>query len=283
MASLVVDPQQLNAQKQNLAPVPIDAGMTATGSVHLGPGHHGVLSEQRHLELLAAQRAGTKDSWCDWNKFDIADIGHKLNPNVPVPAVCKVVYHQRGAGDKEVLLGQTLSVAETQTAPRVEWPLVTSADLQIGNAPPLYTVIMCDPDAPSRETPKMRNYIHWLLVNVPGPYQLDRGFAAAPYEGPAPPPNTGFHRYVTIVYAQRGVIEAGKLSVIKNRAGWSLDSFCSSWDPVVDTSKPIAGNFFFAQNDVQDKRVQAKSIFEQRAEQERKEQREEKKSDKQER
>lgn len=32
----------------------------------------------------------------------------------------------------------------------------------------LYTLIMTDPDAPSRLTPNYREWHHWLVVNIPG-------------------------------------------------------------------------------------------------------------------
>lgn len=31
-----------------------------------------------------------------------------------------------------------------------------------------YTLIMSDPDAPSRGSPKAREWLHWLVVNIPG-------------------------------------------------------------------------------------------------------------------
>lgn len=31
-----------------------------------------------------------------------------------------------------------------------------------------YTLMMVDPDAPSRHNPKNREWLHWLVVNIPG-------------------------------------------------------------------------------------------------------------------
>ena len=31
-----------------------------------------------------------------------------------------------------------------------------------------YTLLMTDPDAPSREDPKFGEWKHWLVVNIPG-------------------------------------------------------------------------------------------------------------------
>lgn len=42
---------------------------------------------------------------------------------------------------------------------RVKW----SADPTI-----LYTLVMVDPDSPSRKTPKARSWQHWVVGNIPG-------------------------------------------------------------------------------------------------------------------
>jgi phosphatidylethanolamine-binding protein (PEBP) family uncharacterized protein len=31
-----------------------------------------------------------------------------------------------------------------------------------------YTLIMTDPDAPTRESAKFREWLHWMVVNIPG-------------------------------------------------------------------------------------------------------------------
>lgn len=31
-----------------------------------------------------------------------------------------------------------------------------------------YTLLMVDPDAPSRKNHTMREFIHWMVVNIPG-------------------------------------------------------------------------------------------------------------------
>jgi phosphatidylethanolamine-binding protein (PEBP) family uncharacterized protein len=32
----------------------------------------------------------------------------------------------------------------------------------------LYTLILTDPDAPSRRSPTQREWRHWLVMNIPG-------------------------------------------------------------------------------------------------------------------
>uniref|UniRef100_A0A914I2E8 Phosphatidylethanolamine-binding protein n=1 Tax=Globodera rostochiensis TaxID=31243 RepID=A0A914I2E8_GLORO len=65
-----------------------------------------------------------------------------------------------------------------------------------------YTVAMVDPDAPSRKKPANREWLHWLVVNVPGT-DVAQGEQLTSYMGPAPPKGTGLHRYVLLVYQQK--------------------------------------------------------------------------------
>ena len=46
-----------------------------------------------------------------------------------------------------------------------------------------YTLIMTDPDAPSPRNPVAREYIHWVVVNIPGS-DLSRGETICNYSGP---------------------------------------------------------------------------------------------------
>jgi phosphatidylethanolamine-binding protein (PEBP) family uncharacterized protein len=43
------------------------------------------------------------------------------------------------------------------------------------------------------------------VTNIPGS-QVDKGTVLAPYMGPAPPPGTGHHRYVFVVFKQKDQI-----------------------------------------------------------------------------
>lgn len=58
-----------------------------------------------------------------------------------------------------------------------------------------------DPDAPSRAEPTFDQWLHWTVVNIPGK-DLSKGNTLAEYVGSGPPPNTGLHRYVFLVYKQ---------------------------------------------------------------------------------
>ena len=89
-------------------------------------------------------------------------------------------------------------------------------------------------------------------MNVPGPEQIGSGFPVASYQGPAPPPKTGLHRYVLMVYAQKGSFESSKQKTFgdDNRGGWNIKEWIKDHAAILggDAPVPIAGNFFQAQN-----------------------------------
>lgn len=54
----------------------------------------------------------------------------------------------------------------------------------------LYTLCMTDPDAPSRQNPKFREWHHWLVGNIPGS-DIAKGDTLSAYVGSGPPQGTG--------------------------------------------------------------------------------------------
>lgn len=73
----------------------------------------------------------------------------------------------------------------------------------------LYTLIMSDPDAPSRAEPKFREFFHWGVINIPGS-DISAGREIVGFIGSGPPRGTGLHRYVFVVYEQSGLIDYQK-------------------------------------------------------------------------
>ena len=102
-------------------------------------------------------------------------------------------------------LGQELPVAVVAVQPlEFHWS---------GRPDELYTVLLVDPDAPSRSNPTMRSFLHWAVVNVPGEDRA-RGDTLVDYMGAAPPPGTGLHRYVFLVYQQKARVDVSKMDKI---------------------------------------------------------------------
>lgn len=89
-------------------------------------------------------------------------------------------------------LGNILTPTQTKDKPQVSWPTERGA---------YYTLIMTDPDAPSRENHSYREIRHWMVMNIPES-TVQKGDEVAGYIGAGPPKNTGLHRYVFLVYKQ---------------------------------------------------------------------------------
>lgn len=70
----------------------------------------------------------------------------------------------------------------------------------------LYTLLMTDPDAPSRQTPTFGEVRHWLVVNIPE-NKIEEGDTLFEYIGAGAPEGTGLHRYIFLVYKQSEKIQ----------------------------------------------------------------------------
>ncbi|CAG8810403.1 20400_t:CDS:2, partial [Racocetra persica] len=101
-------------------------------------------------------------------------------------------------GKKKVEFGNEFTVEEVQQAPNVSFVL----DKSDYDNKCQYTLIMTDPDAPSRKNPTLREFLHWIVGNIPSNGKLSEATQSDDYIGPAPPSQTGFHRYVFLLYRQ---------------------------------------------------------------------------------
>ncbi len=75
--------------------------------------------------------------------------------NVP-PKVLRVNWADSNI---EAHMGNVAKPNQMKNAPKVEW--------DIGHSKSLYTLIMVDPDAPSRQRHANREWNHWLVLNIP--------------------------------------------------------------------------------------------------------------------
>lgn len=150
------------------------------------------------------------------------------------PEVLRVTY-----GKHEVQSGNTLTPTIVKHPPRVTW------NTKVGS---FYTLMLFDPDAPSRDAPKFKEWLHWLVINIPG-IKLNRGEEICQYVGSAPPEGTGLHRYIFLLYEQKSKMkfEGRRLS---KHTGSGRPKFCHwGFAQKHDLSAPIAGNFFVAEWD----------------------------------
>lgn len=143
--------------------------------------------------------------------------------------------------------GNELTPLQVKDEPTVEWPTEEGQ---------YYTLVMTDPDAPSRKEPIRGEIKHWLVVNIPGT-DLSRGETLAGYRGSGPSEGSGLHRYVFLVYRQTGLLKHSETPIDANsregRAHFKVRDFAKKYN----LGEPFAGNFYQAQSDEYSKQRRA--------------------------
>ncbi|CAG5049621.1 unnamed protein product [Parnassius apollo] len=181
-----------------------------------------------HIRVLARGMATVAKSFAE--NAVVSDV-------VPVAptALLKVTY----PSGVEVKEGNELTPTQVKDQPTVSWDAEQNA---------FYTVAMTDPDAPSRKEPKFREWHHWLVGNVPGS-DVSKGDVLSAYVGSGPPPGTGLHRYVFLVYKQPDKIAFDEKRLTNTsadgRGGFSIAKFAEKYN----LGNPVAGNFYQAEYD----------------------------------
>ncbi|XP_053135293.1 phosphatidylethanolamine-binding protein 1-like [Hemicordylus capensis] len=138
-------------------------------------------------------------------------------------------------------LGQLLTPTQVQSRP-------TSLEWAGSDAQKLYTLILTDLDVPSRADPKLREWHHFLVVNMKGS-NLDSGCVLSDYVGSAPAKGTGLHRYVWLVYEQPGHLTCNE-PILNNRSAAKRENFCSSsFRKKYQLGAPVAGACYQAEWD----------------------------------
>lgn len=162
---------------------------------------------------------------------------HEVVPDVLDSAPGAIAKVQFAAAAAEE--GNVLTPTLVQNAPTVTWDDEPNT---------LYTVVMTDPDAPSRAEPTYREWHHWIVVNVPGSGRVDEGQAHLGYVGAGPPEGTGLHRYVVLVYKQGGRVEPSETPQASTqqseRPTKNIRAFATKYGLEL-----VAGNFFQAEWD----------------------------------
>ncbi|KAJ7553024.1 hypothetical protein O6H91_06G081600 [Diphasiastrum complanatum] len=106
-----------------------------------------------------------------------------------VPSVEMTVQY----GPRQIGNGCELKPSATTMAPKVQLN---------GDRNSFYTLVMTDPDAPSPSEPTMREWLHWIVADIPGSSDATQGKQIVPYMGPKPP--IGIHRYIFVLFKQPG-------------------------------------------------------------------------------
>jgi phosphatidylethanolamine-binding protein len=118
--------------------------------------------------------------------FEGGDILPEFSPSIPLG----VSYGSHAAD-----FGNQYELREVPKAPSIHFTGLPGES---------YTILMMDPDAPGPKEPAMRNWLHWIVENIPSNGDVSAGHVVTSYAPPTPP--KGNHRYVLLLcQQQRGV------------------------------------------------------------------------------
>ncbi|KAL8860108.1 MAG: hypothetical protein Q9178_003372 [Gyalolechia marmorata] len=143
-----------------------------------------------------------------------------------------------------------------------------------------YTLALTDPDATSHANPTMAEMCHWILTGIntgntsldlksalqADTFQFSKNELKSPqistsnnnkpnelmsYYPPAPPPKTGYHRYIFVLLAPKTDPEAfGDLKKPKERSHWGYGKVGKGLRDWAEDNglTPVGANFFYAKN-----------------------------------
>jgi len=175
-------------------------------------------------------------------KADIID--DIVDSFTPKCFVTPTYFKDTGGSKKEypVYLGDHLNPKKTKKKPSMK-VLCPGMNQTSG-----MTIVLTDPDAPSRKNPKWGEMCHWIAgVKSVRPEEFEvEDTDIIEYKAPAPPEKTGHHRYVFILL--EGVNT--NLTAPNDRKHWGHEK---AGHGVRDWSKQeglnvIGGNFFYARH-----------------------------------
>jgi len=199
------------------------------------------------LVLFSSVISTTRSSFLKHRIAFISDISRVLSQKMDkleiVPDVVdklpKEVIEVTYDGKYKVDQGNELTPTQVKNIPEVKY---------IANPNDWYTLCMTDPDAPSRNDPKFREWHHWLVGNIPG-NNVTAGETLSEYVGSGPPQGTGLHRYVFLVFKQPSKLTFDEPR-LTNRSGdhrgmFSIRNFAKKYN----LGDPVGGNCYQAQWD----------------------------------
>ncbi|XP_078170064.1 protein HEADING DATE 3A-like [Carex rostrata] len=135
-------------------------------------------------------------------------------------------------GTREVTSGSELRPSQVVQQPRVD---VGGADLRT-----FYTLVMVDPDSPSPSDPHLREYLHWLVIDIPGTTNATFGQEIMCYESPRP--TSGIHRIAFVLFQQ-----LGRQTVYA--PGWRPNFNTRDFAELYDLASPVAAAYFNCQRE----------------------------------
>ncbi|XP_057720048.1 protein FLOWERING LOCUS T-like [Arachis stenosperma] len=135
-------------------------------------------------------------------------------------------------GNRDVTNGCELKPSHVVNQPRVT---IGGDDLRN-----FYTLVMVDPDAPSPSNPNCREYLHWLVTDIPATTGVNFGNVIVNYEKPLP--TMGIHRFVFVLFRQ-----PGRQTVYA--PGWRQNFNTREFAELYNLNSPAAALFFNCQRE----------------------------------
>ena len=153
--------------------------------------------------------------------------------------------------DHVVALGNTLPTATTQEPPQFFYQPFADLDTEAK-----YTLVMTDPDAPSRTDKKYSEYCHYVVTDISfadakgGAIKPEQFHTAESYIGPGPPQGTGLHRYIFLLFKQATGTKGAEFTKVKERFNWGYGKPGVGIDIYAKANNLtlIAANYFLAEN-----------------------------------
>ncbi|XP_021731093.1 protein TWIN SISTER of FT-like [Chenopodium quinoa] len=153
-------------------------------------------------------------------------IGDVLDPFIRSVAL-RVVYDNR----------EVINASEFRPSQVVNPPMI---EIQGNDPMAFYTLVMVDPDTPSPGNPTEREYLHWLVTNIPATGGISLGQEIVAYENPRP--SLGIHRLVFAVFCHSG-------RQIIGAPGWRPNFFTREFAEVYNLGSPVAATYFTCQRE----------------------------------
>nr|QLM02205.1 flowering locus T 1 [Bocconia frutescens] len=153
----------------------------------------------------------------------IGDVLDPFNRSITL----KVAY-----GSRDITNGCEFKPSLVVNQPRFE---IGGDDLRI-----FYTLVMVDPDAPSPSDPNLREYLHWLVTDIPATTGAGFGQEVVTYESPRP--TVGIHRFVFVLFRQ-----LGRQTVYA--PGWRQNFNTKDFAELYNLGLPVAAVYFNCQRE----------------------------------
>lgn len=220
------------------------------------------------LSRLPIFRRSTMNLMTISQLLDDAYSKHKIIPDVVDKFDTQGLLTIEYSPERHVTMGNTLKVKDTQHVPTIQFTLNSpnQEEEMLVETDDRFTLVLTDPDAPSNTDHKWSEFCHWILSDLSlNPnnsgsgdslstvLDLSKGKEVLPYVGPGPPPKTGKHRYVFLLYKQD---PRANLVAPSDRPNWGTGTPGSGVRDWIKKhggdSKLLAVNFFYAQNEVQE-------------------------------